>query len=225
VCTVIYGATATKLRRIREPLAIGFLLLCAGCIGMTTLQPDQGNRALGFQAIAGAGFAGPLILIIALCQLSTPKELIATGTAVLTSVRAVGATVATAWYAAALSGKLATLIPERVAGAAAAGGLPPSSIPSFVGALAGNKPDALAAVPGVTPSLVAAGVAAIKGALADGFRTVWIIAAPFAFVAVVGTLCLQNKSREMNYKVDAPIEDLHHHGHGRTEDVARLEKQ
>jgi hypothetical protein len=109
--------------------------------------------------------SAPLILIIAFCQLSIPHELLATGTAVLTSTRAVAATVATAFYAAALNQKLAVLIPERVAGAALANGLPPTSLPGFIGALAGNLPDQLATVPGVTPSIIGAGVAALQTAV------------------------------------------------------------
>lgn len=88
--TVCFGYASTKLRSIRGPLSVGFLLLTAGIIGLATIQPGQNANPIGFAALAGLGFGGPLVLIIAGVHLSTPHHLIATATAVVTSSRAVG---------------------------------------------------------------------------------------------------------------------------------------
>lgn len=211
--TVFYGYASTKLRTIRSPLFVGFLLLTAGIVGLATIQPNDSTRAIIFAGLAGIGFGAPLVLVIAGVQLSTPHHLIATATALTTSARAVSATVFTAIYSATLTTRLASYIPSYIAEAALAAGLPPSSVMAFVGALAGNNPAALAKVPGVTPAIIEAGVAGIKQAFADGIRAVYMIAAPFGALACIACYFLGDLKKTMNYHVDAPVEDLHakHH--------------
>jgi hypothetical protein len=195
---------------------VGFLLLTAGIVGLTTIQPDDSTRTIVFAGLAGIGFGGPLVLIIAGVQLSTPHHLIATATALTTSARAVSATTFTAIYAATVNTRLAKYIPSYVAEAALKAGLPKGSLVAFVGALAGNDAAALPKIPGVTPAIIGAGVTALKQAFADGIRAVYIIAAAFGALACVACFFLGDLKATMNYHVDAPIEDLHakHHREG-----------
>ncbi|KAN0112347.1 putative siderophore iron transporter [Hyaloscypha variabilis] len=211
--TVPYGYVSTKLRNIKGPLFVGFLLLTAGIVGLATIEPSQSTNAVIFSGLAGLGFGAPLVLIIAGVQLSTPHHLIATATAVTTSFRAIAATVFTAIYAAALSTRLASYIPSYVAAGALSAGLPKSSLMEFVEALASDNTTAVAHVPGVNPVIIAAGIAALKQALADGIRVVFIIAAPFGAVACIACFFIGDLSKIMNYHVDAPVEILHakHH--------------
>ena len=196
---------------------VGFVLFTAGLIGMATIEPGDSTNAIVFDGLAGLGFGAPLVLIVAGVQLSTPHHLIATATAVTTSARAVAAAVFTAIYSAALSGRLAKYIPAYVPKAALLAGLPPSSIPAFMGALTGTDPSALAHVPGVTPAIIGAGVAALKQAFADGVRVVFIIAVPFGVLACILCFFLGDLRKVMDYRVDAPVEDLHHHHHNQEE--------
>lgn len=188
---------------------MGYLLFTAGIVGLATIEPGQGLNQLMFAALAGIGFGSPLILVITGVQLSTPHSLIATATAVTTSSRAVAATVFTAIYAATLTTGLTSKIPNYVAEAGAKAGLPASSIPAFVGALATNDPDALAAVPGISPAIIGLGVAALQQAFADSLRTIYIIAVPFGVLACIACCFLGDMRKTMNYRVDAPVEDLH----------------
>lgn len=87
ISTVFYGYASTKLRTIRSPLFVGFFLFTAGLIGLATIQPSNGTRSIVFAGLAGLGFGGPLVLIIAGVQLSTPHHLIATATALTVSLR------------------------------------------------------------------------------------------------------------------------------------------
>lgn len=188
---------------------VGFLLLTAGIVGFATVQPSDSTSAIIFSGLAGMGFGGPLVLIIAGVQLSTPHHLIATATAVTTSARAVSATVFTAIYAAALNTRLAEYIPSYVAEAALGAGLPKSSLGAFIEALAGNDAAALPNIPGVTPAIIKTGVAALTQAFADGLRVVYIIAAPFGVLACIACFFLGDLKKTMSYHVDAPVEDLH----------------
>lgn len=126
----------------------------------------------------------------------------------MTSSRAVAAATFTAIYGAALNTQTAKRIPSYIASAAVQAGLPPTSVGGFVGALAGQDQAALASVPGVTPSIIGAGVAALMNALADSFRYVYIIAAPFGLVGVFLCYFLGDMTKTMHYKVDAPMEEL-----------------
>lgn len=59
-------------------------------VGMATVQLNTSTSFVVFNGLAGLGFGAPLVLIISGAQLATPQSLIATGTAVITSTRAVG---------------------------------------------------------------------------------------------------------------------------------------
>lgn len=213
ISTVVYGYVSTKLRTIRSPLFIGFLLFTGGMIGLATIQPGDSTNAIVFAGLSGLGMGGPLVLVIAGVQLSTPHHLIATATAVTTSSRAVSATIFTAIYGAALTTRLNKYIPSYISTAAVEAGLPQSSLGAFIGALTSDNSTALSGVPGVTPNIINAGVGALKHAYADGLRVVYTIAAPFGAVACIACFFLGDLKSVMNYSVDAPVEDLHakHH--------------
>ena len=191
------------------PLFFGFLLFTAGLIGLATLQPDDSTSACVFVGLAGIGFGAPLVLIISGVQLAIPHNLIATGTALITTCRAVAATVFTAIYSAAFTERIPPNVGKLVPPAVISAGLPLSSVGAFVEALAAGDTAALAKIPGVTPAIIAAGVAALKQALANSLRVVFIIAAPFGALACVLCFALGDHSKTMTYRVDAPVEELH----------------
>lgn len=216
ISTPIYGYFSTKTRLIREPLAFGFVLFTAGVAGLATIEPGQSFNQLAFAALAGFGFGAPIVLIISGVQLNVPHHLFATATAVINSARAVGATVFTSIYGAALTKNLGDKIPRYLAQAAAKAGLPETSIPDFVGALASGNIAGLSDIPGVNQGVIAAGGAALKQAYADSLHTVFIIGAPFGAVAVILCFFLSSYKKMMSYRVEAPVEELHakHHEGG-----------
>ena len=195
-------------------------LVLTETVGMATIQPDQSTRAIIFDGLAGLGFGAPLVLIISGVQLSIPHHLIATGTAVVTSSRAVAASSFTAIYAAALTSGTAVKIPAGVAAAAIGAGLPPSSVEAFVGAFLTSSAT-ITSINGVTPAIIAAAAGGLHQALADSFRVIYIIAAPFGVLACVLCWFLGDMKPLMNYKVDAPLEKLQakHRGDGMTTEV------
>ncbi|OQV09750.1 hypothetical protein CLAIMM_13839 [Cladophialophora immunda] len=213
ISTPIWGYVSTRFRVVREPLAFGFLLFAAGIAGLATIEPGQSFNQLAFAAVAGFGFGAPIVLIIAGVQLSVPHHLLATATAVINSSRAVGATIFTSIYGAALSKNLSNKIPRYLAEAATKAGLPASSIPAFIGALAGGNQSGLSSIPGVNADIIAAGSEALKQAYADSIRTIFIIGAPFGALACALCFLLSSYKNMMSYRVEAPVEQLHakHH--------------
>ncbi|RMX84337.1 hypothetical protein D0869_04652 [Hortaea werneckii] len=207
LATLPYGWVSSKIRSIRSPMFVGFFVFTAGVVGMSTVQPDDSTSAVVFAGLMGLGVGAPVILVVSGVQLSVPHHLIATATALISSSRAVAATVFTAIYAAALQDRLAKVVPRQVGDAVIEAGLPATSVPAFVKAISGGmSPSDL---PGVTQGIVQAGMQAYRQAQADGFRVVYIIAAPFGVVACIACLFLGDLRETMNYRVDAPVEELH----------------
>lgn len=207
--SVLWGYASTRFRTIREPLLAGFVLFTGGMIGMTTIQPGQSANAIVFSCLIGIGFGAPLILVVTGVQLSTPKELIATATACTTSARAIAGAIFSAIDAAASNTRLKVYLPKYVAKAALSAGLPAASLTDFIEALSTNDPAALAKVPGVTATIIAEGARALEQAYADSFRIVFIIAVPFGVLACITCWFIGDLRETMNYRVDAPIEELH----------------
>jgi hypothetical protein len=206
--TPLWGLISTRLRCVKEPLAIGFLIFTAGIAGLATIQPKDDLSSLALAGLAGVGFGALIILIITAVQLSTPHHLIATATAVTVSFRSVAASVFTATYVAAFSDRLQVKLPSYVAAAVLKAGLAPTSVVVFTTALAQNDQAALLRIPGASPAILAAGVAALKQAYADSIRVVYIIAATFGIVALALCWLMADMRPLMDYKVDAPMEDL-----------------
>ncbi|KIW97424.1 uncharacterized protein Z519_01008 [Cladophialophora bantiana CBS 173.52] len=207
--TVFWGYTSTRFRTIREPLLIGFVLFTSGLVGLSTIQPGQSVNAIAFSCLTGIGFGAPLILIVTGVQLSAPHKLIATATACTTSSRAIAGAVFSGINAAAFNTRLKNYLPKYVAKAALAAGLPTASLPAFIQALTEGDTAALAQVSGVTSTIIAKGVRALQQAFADSLRIVFIIAVPFGVVACIACWFLGDLRETMNYRVDAPVEELH----------------
>ena len=206
--SMVYGAVSAKTKSVRWPLLFGFALWTCGLIGQATMQPAQRSAALGTLTLVGFGLSGPLLLILAGTHLSIPPHLMATGSAAVVCMRAFGATIFTAVYAAVVSGRLKELIPKYIAEAVLALELPTTSLGSFVGALTAHDEAALAHIPGVTPQIIGAGVAALQQAFTDAIRVVFIIAACFGAVACLLCCCLESLREFMDYVVDAPVEAI-----------------
>ena len=207
--TIVYGYASTHFRTIREPLFAGFVLLTAGLIGGATIQPGQSANAIAFGVLAGLGFGAPLVLIVTGTQLSTPHKHIAIATACITTSRAMAGAIFTAINSAAFNSRLKKDLPKYVAAAATAAGLPVTSLPAFITALSAGDVSTLATIPGVTPTIIAKGAHALQQAFADSLRVIYIIPIPIGVVACIACWFLGDMRRTMNYRVDAPVEELH----------------
>ncbi|KAH8886238.1 putative siderophore iron transporter [Thozetella sp. PMI_491] len=207
--TFIWGYASTRFQTIREPLLIGFVFFTAGLVGLATIQPGQSVNAIAFACLAGIGVGAPLILVVTGVQLSTPHRLIATATACTTSSRAIAGAIFSAIDAAAFNSRIKNYLVDYVANAASAAGLPASSLAGFITALTEGDTAALVTVPGVTPTIIEQGVSALQQAYADSIRIVFVIAVPFGAAACIACWFLGDLRDTMNYRVDAPVENLH----------------
>ncbi|KIW13895.1 hypothetical protein PV08_06676 [Exophiala spinifera] len=216
--SAVFGYLSSKLRSVREGTAVGYLLLTGGLVGFATIQPGDSVNAIAFAVLSGLGLGVILALVISAIQLCTPHHLIATSTAVLTTTRALALTVGVSVYSAVFTDAIDKKTPAMIASAAAKNGVPVTSIPEFVEAFLGKDSNALGKISGVTPSVLAACAVAVKHASADSLRLVFIIAAPVSALAVLLCYFMADLRTLMDYRVDAPLEELHAKQHDGEDD-------
>ncbi|KAM0755149.1 putative siderophore iron transporter [Meredithblackwellia eburnea MCA 4105] len=210
VACFIFGWWSTKAKTIKWPMMVGYACMVAGIACFATMTPSDNKAILAYISLVGLGLGAPLILIIAGVQLSTPHSLIATSTAVVATSRAVGASIFTSIYTSAATDSLGKKTPAYIAEAGLKAGLPPSSLGAFIGVIAASKPFSVAsAVPGVTAEVYAAGMTAYHQAIAQGYRVVYYICLPFAVIGLILCFFLPDFTSLMNFRVDAPVEELH----------------
>ena len=124
--------------------------------------------------------------LLAVAQLSTPPQLIATASGLMISVRSLGGAVGLAIYSAVFNHGVAANLGSKVVAATLPLGLPPASLGPLIVGLTSGGPAAAEGVSGVTPAIIKAAVLALQEAFVITFRYVWLAAGCFAFVALVG---------------------------------------
>lgn len=138
-------------------------------------------------------------------------EYIGVASALVTTARTVGGSVATAMYTSILRNKLAAFIPTYVAAPLAKVGVPPVAIPAVIHALSTHTGvEALAAL---TPEQLEVGHYGMKQSFAHAFRVVYLVTIAFGVSATVAVAFTANVDHLMTKKVDIKLEEGPHiHG-------------
>ena len=174
---------------IREFLTFSAAMMTAGIGALGVLNPTNValGRALSFLAACGSGgiISPPTTILTCVC----PDDLIGTVTALLISLRYIGASIGYAVYFSVLDHKLAELLPKNIATAAIEVGLPTNQTAGFVRALLGSNSTALAGYPS---SILEAGEVAVKFSYQESFKLVYLVSIAFGGTAVVCCLLLGN---------------------------------
>ena len=206
--TTLTAMYCSRAKRVKFPAAFGFALFLAYSIAMATATPGSNSAVWGYPVLFGAGLGICLNTLVTTAQLCTPPELIATASGLMISVRSLGGSIALAVFNAIFTHTLSENLASKVPPAVISLGLPPSSIPSFIGNMTSGTTNALALaqIPGISGPIIEAGGHAILEAFAVAFRYVWISAGCFSFVAMIAALFIHNPGPEFNVKIDAPAE-------------------
>ncbi len=190
VGTFLWMLLAYKYKIINYSLIAGFCLFLVGTVGLATATPGAGRATIAYAALAGFGFASPISCLFTVVQLCVDPIYIGQVSGLLVSIRSLGGclgpsiSVSTAclpsrllffnlriaFQGAIFNNKIATALPEKVAAAALAAGLPATSLPQFIISLAAGDAATLESIPGVTPQIIAVGAQAMKEAFAFAYR-------------------------------------------------------
>jgi Fungal trichothecene efflux pump (TRI12) len=168
---------------------------------VATANQDTRSRACGLVATGCFCIGWTESLAVTSITLTThdQRELGSAG-GIAGSIRFMITSICTTVYNVVLSNRQATEIPKLVAPAVIAGGLPASSVPSFIAALSVGS-SAFAKIPGITPSIITAGSYAYKEANSNAFRTVFLTTIAFSGTALITTLFLPGLDSLMSDKV------------------------
>lgn len=136
-------------------------------------------------------------------------------TGVMGAIRTGLSAIATSMYSSILATESAKYIPQKVAPAALAAGLPSSSIPRLLsGITLGN----FEGIPGISPEIIAATGAAVKDAYATSFRTVYLCTLPFGALLILAAIFSPNVEQYLTDEVARKM-------HGRNEKSDAVERK
>jgi len=194
-------------KSIREPIVVSFIMFTIFYALMSATKLSSAAAVWGYPVFLGIGLGWSLTYLVTAAQLSAPAHLIAITSGILLAIRSFGGSMALAIYTAIFNSSLSNHLGQDIAAAVVPLGFPPAQLEAFIGALAGNDQAALAQIPGVTPQIVGAGVHALQSAYLASFKGVWIAAAVFSGVTVIGSCFIINPKGDLNNHVDAPLEE------------------
>lgn len=154
--------------------------------------------------------------------LQAPASLIATSTAIVLSVRALGGSVGTAVVNAIINSKVNASLGANIAHDTIPLGLNPQLLGPVIGAATGDTELIAAiehgAIPGITPQILGAAFNAAHQTFSDAMKTAWIFITAVTAVALLSILLLKRNRHQLDYIIDAPLEHVHHrHAHQESE--------
>jgi hypothetical protein len=195
-------------RRVSHAVSASSLaiLTCSiRCILYAVITPSWNHAQYGINVLSGFGQSGPLTLIVALIQFTSPHAFLSTATGLGFSARAIGGAFGSAVLDAIINGRLKSY-GTKVGNAAVAAGLPESSVPALLSALAtgAGLPD----VPGINATIIDKTVDASHWEYAHAYRLAWASIIPFVVLALVGIWFLKGVKELMTEKVEATVEHV-----------------
>ncbi|KAI0202473.1 major facilitator superfamily domain-containing protein [Astrocystis sublimbata] len=198
---------ATRFKDLKSPLLITFAVFLVVTILYATIKPTWNAAQIGFNVLAGIGQSGPLTLIIACVQFTSPHAFLSTATGLAFSCRAIGGAFGSAVLNAIINGRLSGHYAPAVSNAALRAGLPESSIASLLQALdAGNL--GFDDVQGANATIWDAAVRESHWQYAYAYRLAWSSVIPFVVLAIVAIAMLKGVKELMTEKVEATVEHV-----------------
>lgn len=199
---------ATRYKDMRTPLLVTFVVFLAANICYALISPILNSAQIGYNVLVAVGQAGPLTLLVAVIQLATPHDHLATASGLAYSARAVGGAFGSAVLTAIVDGKLNLSYPKVVGSAAVKAGLPESSVNDLVQALKVGNTTALSAIPDINTEIVKAATDASYWVYAHAYRLAWVSIIPFVVLAIVAVGLLTSVKELMTERIEAPIEQF-----------------
>jgi hypothetical protein len=156
--------------------------------------------------IAGLGQTGPLMVLPALVQFTSPHAFLSTATGLAFSARALGGAFGSAILNTIINGELSRSYAAKVSAAAASAGLPASSIPELLGAFASGR--GFEAIRGIDVNILQEAIAASRHVYARAYRLAWSSIIPFVVLAWIAVAFLKGVKELMTEHVEATVEKI-----------------
>jgi hypothetical protein len=190
---------------LKNPLIFTFVIFLVVSVLYSCIKPTWNSAQYGINVLAGIGQAGPLTLLPACIQYTSPHAYLSTATGLAFSSRAIGGAFGSAVLDAIINGRLASNYAPAVSAAAIAAGLPESSVAALLTALAAGE---MSGVPGATAEVWAAALDASHWQYAYAYRLAWASIIPFVVLALVAILFMKGVEELMTSHVEATVEHV-----------------
>ena len=178
--------------------------ICYACI-----RPSWSTPQIVFTVLTGIGTSGPLTLLVACIQFTSPHAFLSTATGLAFSARAIGGAFGSAVINAIINGRLNSHYASDVSSAAVNAGLPSSSVPTLLKIMkAGtlSKTFTGQGVPGANEDVMNAAWQASYWSYARAYRLGWWSVVPFVALATASVACMTGVSSLMTEHVEATVE-------------------
>lgn len=193
---------------MRTPLVVTYAIFLAATIGYACIKPSWDVGQIVLTVLTGIGTAGPLTLLVACVQFSSPHAFLSTATGLAFTARAIGGAFGSAVINAVINSRLTNHYASDVSSAAISAGLPPSSVTALLKAMrAGSARTVQAsAIEGANAEIMNAAWHASYSSYAKAYRLGWWSVVPFVVLATVAVGCLRGVKELMTEKVEATVE-------------------
>ncbi|CAG8957887.1 hypothetical protein HYFRA_00000227 [Hymenoscyphus fraxineus] len=195
---------ATWKKDLKTPVFITFVLFLVVTICYANITPSMNNAQIGFNIIAAIGQAGPLTLLPALVQFTSPHAYLSTATGLAFSARALGGAFGSAVLNTIINSKITKSYASTISRVAIEAGLPSSSIPALLEAFEGGE--GFEDVSGLNPQILRVATVASRSVYASAYRLAWSSIIPFVVLALVAVGFLKGVRELMTEHVEATVE-------------------
>jgi hypothetical protein len=186
---ILGGAGVRYLPRMKIQMTVAGIITAVFVAAIAASNANTRNQTTALLLIStiAAGYIENLTLS-STAYLWDPADMgLVTG--VMGGIRTGISAIASSMYSSVLATESAKYIPQKVAPAALAAGLPPSSLPALFQSITLGD---LSTVPGISTEIIAATGAAVKEAYTLSFRTVYLSTLPFGTLLIIAAIFSPN---------------------------------
>ncbi|OQU99354.1 hypothetical protein CLAIMM_04993 [Cladophialophora immunda] len=227
--STVFGGVLTATIRWWKPT--NYYLVGCACLYtvftglLSTLGPDDLNKALAYAFLYGTGVGLLEIAIIVIIQFSVSSDHLGVVTGILSSMRGIAGALGISIYSSILSTRLAQDLPQRLAAATLPLGLPENSFPRLLQDIFSSNFQDIPEIPGMTAAIIQAAEMASKLSWAQAFKPIYWLGAALGVTAVVLSYYTHDIRPKMNNQLDLDLKEhqpshlrnvLHHHHHDDT---------
>lgn len=188
-------------------ITYGIFLIATICFA--NIRPSWSTPQIVFTVLSGIGTSGPLTLLVAAVQFTSPHAFLSTATGLAFSARAIGGAFGSAVINAIINGRLNSHYANDVASAAISAGLPASSVAELLEAMEGGTFSSTYTgekIPGANESIMNAAWQASYWSYAKSYRLGWWSVVPFVALALASVACMRGVKELMTEHVEATVE-------------------
>lgn len=185
----------------------GIFLVATICFA--NIRPSWSTPQIVFTVLSGIGTSGPLTLLVAAVQFTSPHAFLSTATGLAFSARAIGGAFGSAVINAIINGNFNSHYAGDVSSVAISAGLPSSSVANLLEVMeAGTFASTSTGegIPGANESIMNAAWQASYRSYARAYRLGWWSVVPFVALALASVACMRGVKELMTEHVEATVE-------------------